>query len=543
MIGENVVRALPNDHHRDIVDFNRSVIRWMLDKGKGRIARVAFKPFHQPILDRAQTQPELSCVVDGATSVSYGDFVVRARQWTAWLADNGIVKGDRVAIAMANGADQLALVVACSAKGAVHYSIVSGEVAGNQIIIDKFGIETFITDGAPGYANCRTLNLCETRPEHGYRTAALENTHDGDDPWKIVPSSGSTGSPKLILQTQAMEIGRDQRLPAWPDSGALRFLQTIDLRYTYGLRLCLAVLRRGGTVYLHGDDGSIPNLARLLVQHQITHIATTPFHAVNLAKIYEAQGAPPPSLEYVSLASAVATIHIQETVRRHLCANLWNHYGTNEVGCLTVADPALLARLPNSIGVAAQGVEISVVDQHGRECRRGETGLLRARGLNFPTAYFDNPDASAKAFRDGWYYPGDLASIGPGGEVSYRGRADHLMVFDGVKIAPANIEEALELHPCVHQAVAFALPHRVHQHVPCVAVTLRREITEAELKRFARSKLAERGPSFVFIVPQIPVKGIGKPDIDALRKLAVERLTGGCNDQAVSSLSMREETC
>jgi acyl-coenzyme A synthetase/AMP-(fatty) acid ligase len=322
-----------------------------------------------------------------------------------------------------------------------------------------------------------------------------------------------------------MEIGYHSRYPAWPDYGALRFLQTIDLRYSYGLRLCLAALRAGGTIYLRGEDGSIPNLARLLVQHEITHIATTPFHAVNLAKVYAAQGAPPPSLRYVTLAGAVATIHIQETVRRHLCANLWNLYGANEVGYLTIADPALLARLPNSIGVAVPGVEISVVDQHGQECKRGETGFLRARGRNFPTAYFDNPEASAKAFQDGWYYPGDLASIGPGGEVSYRGRADDLMNFDGVKIAPADIEEALESHPCVQQAVSFALPHREHQHIPCVAVILRRDITEKELKQFARSKLAERGPSFVFIVPQIPVKGIGKPDIGALRKLAVERLT------------------
>ena len=106
----------------------------------------------------------------------------------------------------------------------------------------------------------------------------------------------------------------------------------------------------------------------------------------------------------------------------------------------------------------------------------------------------------------------------------YRGRADHLMNFDGIKIAPADIEDVLESHPGVQQAVAFALPHRERQDVPCAAVTVRQNISEKALKQFARSKLAERAPQFVFIVPQIPVKGIGKPDIGALRKLAVERL-------------------
>ena len=160
----------------------------------------------------------------------------------------------------------------------------------------------------------------------------------------------------------------------------------------------------------------------------------------------------------------------------------------------------------------------------GDECRTGETGLLRARGYNFPNSYFDNPEATAQAFRDGWYYPGDLASIGPGGEVMYRGRADHLMNFDGIKIAPSDIEDALGSHACVQQAVAFALSHSEHQDVPCVAVTLRKAESEEELKRYARSILAERAPQFVFIVPQIPVKGIGKPDIGALRKLAVALL-------------------
>jgi acyl-coenzyme A synthetase/AMP-(fatty) acid ligase len=374
------------------------------------------------------------------------------------------------------------------------------------------------------YSNCRTLNVAEARPGRDYRQAELNAACHGDDPWKIVPSSGSTGTPKLILQTQANEIGYYSRMPAWPDFGPLRFLQTIELKYSYGMRLCMSVLKAGGAVFMSGETPSMHELGRILVEHDITHLATTPFHAVNLAKFFAIEKTSPSSLKYVRLAGAVATTHIQDMVRTHLCTNLWNLYGANEVGYITVADPALLARLPNSIGVANNGVEVSVVDQHGLGCKTGETGLLRARGLNYPTSYFDNPEATAKAFRDGWYYPGDLASIGPGGEVMYRGRADHLMNFDGIKIAPVDIEDALTSHPGVQQAVAFALSHREHQDIPCAAVTVRKDESEEDLKRFAKSRLAERAPQFVFIVPQIPVKGIGKPDIGALRRLAVERL-------------------
>jgi acyl-coenzyme A synthetase/AMP-(fatty) acid ligase len=124
--------------------------------------------------------------------LSYGEFVKRVGQWAAWLADNGIGKGDRIAIAMTNTADHLALIVGCAAIGAVHYSIASGEIAANQATIDKFGIRTILADSPLVYSNCRILNLVEARPGRDYRQAELDVACHGDDPWKIVPSSGPT---------------------------------------------------------------------------------------------------------------------------------------------------------------------------------------------------------------------------------------------------------------------------------------------------------------------------------------------------------------
>jgi acyl-coenzyme A synthetase/AMP-(fatty) acid ligase len=291
------------------------------------------------------------------------------------------------------------------------------------------------------------------------------------------------------------------------------------------LRVCLSALMAGGAVILTGADASIGNLASLLIKHRITRLATTPFHALGLAKWFASQATRPTHLEQVATSGSIATRFIQEEVRRYLCNNLVIYYGTNEVGGIATAHPALLGKHPDSIGIPAPGVEIEIVRPDGTLADPDETGLLRARGLNFPNEYINNPQASAKAFRNGWFYPGDLGSRGRDGEIYFRGRADDLMNFNGIKIAPIDIELALQSHPDVRQAIAFGIDHPVHQDYPCVAVTVVRATSEQDLLRYARTKLGRRAPKLVMVLSEIPTMGVGKPDRKAVRQIALNLLS------------------
>ena len=484
-----------------------------------------FRPFHQMILARALVQPEAPCVIDDKGQLNYRQFAQRVRQWAAWLSRNNLGKGNRVALLMTNSPDHLALMLALSATGVVHLSLTladSPEI--NQRLIKTLGISSVISDLAAEFPDCPVLNTAMSAPAKDDVEFELSGNCGPSDPWKIVLSSGSTGQPKMILQTQAMELGYHSRRPEWPATDGLRFLQTVELRYAYGLRACLSVLVWGGTIVLSGRDASIGNLANLLIKYRITHIAATPFHGAGLAKRFASRHSRPAELEYVSLAGSIATQPIQNAVRGALCANLYIDYGANEVGGITVADPVLLAKHPDSIGVPVPGVEIGIVRADGTSASAGETGLLRVRGLNFPKEYIDNPQATAKAFRDGWFYPGDLASIGEHGEIYYHGRADDLINFNGIKIAPIDIEQALQSHPDVRQAIAFMIDHPQHQDIPCVAVTLVKATSEQDLLRYAQSKLGRRAPRLVIMLSEMPTMGIGKPDRNAIRKLALNLL-------------------
>lgn len=477
------------------------------------------------ILAKSFVQPAALCVVDDRTQLTYREFALRVGQWARWLSGNNLRKGDRVALLMSNSADHLALILALSASGVIHLSLTLADgLEINRRLVESLEIKSIISDAVEEFPDCPVLNTGKSAP--GKDDPELDPTEScaPDDPWKIVQSTGSTGHPKLILQTQAMEMGYQSRRPEWPVRDGFRVLQTIELKYSYGLRICLSALMAGGSVFLTGSDASIRNLARLLIEHRITHLATTPFHASSLAKFFASQASPALQLEYVTLAGSIATRFIQDQTRRYLCGNLFVIYGANEVGYLTIADPVLLAQHPDSIGVPVQGVEIGIARPDGTAASPGELGLLRARGLDFPREYINNPPASAKAFRDGWYYPGDLASVGEHGEIYYRGRADDLINFNGIKIAPIDIEMALQSHPDVREAIAFMIDHPVHQDIPCVAVTVLKATSEEGLQRFAVARLGRRAPKLVMILPEMPTIGIGKPDRNAIRQMALDFL-------------------
>ncbi len=489
------------------------------------MAQAGFRPFHQIILAQALARPEAVCVIDDGSQLNYREFARRVGQWAAWLAKNNLGKGDRVGLLMTNTTDHLALILAMSASGVVHLSLtLADSLEINQRLVGRLGISAIISDAIEEFPNCPVLNVVKTAPAKDDPEFALTGKCSPDDPWKIVLSSGSTGQPKMILQTQAMELGYHFRRPEPPAPNGLRFLQTVELRYTYGLRVCLSVLMVGGEVVLTGPDASIRNLASLLIKHRITRLATTPFHALGLAKWFASHASKPAHLEQVATSGSIATRFTHEEVRRYLCANLVNYYGTNEVGGIATADPALLAKHPDSVGVPAPGVEVNIVRPDGTLADPNETGLLRARCLNFPKEYIDNPQATAKAFRDGWFYPGDLASRGSDGEIYFRGRADDLMNFNGIKIAPADIEMALQSHPDVRQAIAFVIDHPVHQDYPCVAVTVVKDTSEEDLLRHAQMKLGRRAPKLVMVLPEMPTLGVGKPDRKAVRQLALNLL-------------------
>jgi acyl-coenzyme A synthetase/AMP-(fatty) acid ligase len=148
---------------------------------------------------------------------------------------------------------------------------------------------------------------------------------------------------------------------------------------------------------------------------------------------------------------------------------------------------------------------------------------VRIRGPGVIPAYDGDPQESARSFRDGGFWPGDLACWTDDGQLLHHGRADDMMICDGINIYPEELESVLLGHPEVRDAVAFAIDSPAHHHVPACAVVLRpgSRVGAPELVAFAAERIGSRAPRVVLVRAALPRTANGKPMRAELRRGAV----------------------
>jgi acyl-CoA synthetase (AMP-forming)/AMP-acid ligase II len=199
-------------------------------------------------------------------------------------------------------------------------------------------------------------------------------------------------------------------------------------------------------------------------------------------------------------------MHFKSKINR----NLYIVYGTNEGEALALASPSLQEQIPNTVGIAARSIDIEIVDEHAKRKPALDTGEVRVRGPGVITTYLNNAEATAKSFKDGWFYPGDLGYLTEEGALVLQGRKDDMMIFDGINIYAAEIETVLSAHPAVNDVASFAIKHERYQDVPVAAVTLKELVSEKELIDFCRIPLGIKHPKRIFILKEFPRNQMGK---------------------------------
>jgi acyl-CoA synthetase (AMP-forming)/AMP-acid ligase II/acyl carrier protein len=169
-------------------------------------------------------------------------------------------------------------------------------------------------------------------------------------------------------------------------------------------------------------------------------------------------------------------------------------------------------RKEGSVGIAA-GPEVAVVNEQGEVLPPNQTGEIVIRGDSVTPGYADNPEANARAFVNGWFRTGDQGHLDEDKYLFIEGRLKEIINRGGEKISPREIDEVLLAHPCVAQALTFALPHPQLGEEVAAAVVLREKgsATERELRAYAATRLAYfKVPRQIKLVDEIPKGPTGK---------------------------------
>jgi long-chain acyl-CoA synthetase len=369
---------------------------------------------------------------------------------------------------------------------------------------EQAGAELVVVD-AVGFPDL----LASASPE--YRVA---DTGDQDTA-VILYTSGTTGQPKgaelthgnLISNT---EVARTDIVQAGPDDvifGGLPlfhvFGQTVALNVAVAAGACLTLLPRF-------DAG---HALRILAGHRVTVFEGVPTMYVALLHQPDRADYDTSALRMCISGGAALPVEVLRGFEEAFGVPVLEGYGLSETSPIASFNHPGRDRKPGSIGTPIRDVQMRVVDEADHEVQRGQVGEIVIHGPNVMKGYWQRPDATAEAVRDGWFHTGDLAQVDEDGYFYIVDRKKDLIIRGGYNIYPREIEEVLYEHPAVAEAAVIGLPHPALGEEVGAAVALKpgAAASPEELRDYVKSQVAAyKYPRHVWLVDALPKGATGK---------------------------------
>jgi fatty-acyl-CoA synthase len=463
------------------------------------------------------------------------------------LAARGVNKGDRVLVQSKNCNQMFESMFACFRLGAVwvptNFRLTPDEAA---YLAEASGASAMICGAefpdhasaaqkaAPGIGAMISIGHASfADASFGDDYDALVAAHDGqgapdtaverDDPCWFFFTSGTTGRPKAAVLThgQMAFVVTSHLCDLMPGTTQRdASLVVAPLSHGAGIHQLAQVARGAKTVLLGSDKFDAAEAWQLVEQWHVSNMFTVPTILKMLAE-HPASGAYDHSpLRYVIYAGAPMYREDQKRALAKLGKVLVQYFGLGEVtGNITVLPPDL--HDPDdgphvkigTCGYARTGMQISIQDDGGREVGAGETGEICVCGPAVFAGYYDNPEANAKAFRDGWFRTGDLGHLDTQGFLYITGRASDMYIFGGSNVYPREIEEKVLTHPAVAEVAIVGVPDQMWGEVGVAICVLRAgaQLDEQELLAWLVPKVARyKLPKRVFFWNELPRSGYGK---------------------------------
>lgn len=448
-------------------------------------------------------------VVADAGSLGRAGLAARVAAAAEALAARGIGPGTVVGVTLRDDEDHLLAALALLAAGAAQITLGShSPPAAREALADRMGVGAILADGeADSLPGRRTLSwpaLLAGLPSGA--APAGPPPPDPDAPAMFFSGSGTSGRPKIIPASFRQLVQRAGICQPGCEAG--RLFSFIPMEHDTAKRMRVFSALLGGTSVLSTLRGEA--LAARLRDTRTEWVEGSIAHCNELLAL-AARGAPLPS----GIAMRVAGQRVPDALRRDMMRavtpEFWVSYGSTEGGRVTAAGPGH-HDAEETVGPLLPGVEIRVLRPDGTEAAIGEPGDIGVRAAGMATAYHDDPAETARRFRGGWFHPGDMVSRRADGLLVFHGRADDMMILNGINIFPAEIEVTLEAHPAVANAAALPIPSAAHGEIPVAAVELHpgAAVTGAELLAYARARLGLRAPRRVLVLEALPRSPVGK---------------------------------
>jgi fatty-acyl-CoA synthase len=481
----------------------------------------------------------------GDRSFTWREIEAKVSALAAALAARGIAKGDRILVHSKNCDEMFWSMFATFRLGAVwvptNFRLMPDEVA---YLATASGAKGFLCHGdfpdhvAAVKAASQALAFIWRIGEAGafgergvaeaiaaHEDARVDEARvDYNDPCWFFFTSGTTGRSKAAVLThgQMAFVVTNHLADLMPGTTeADASLVVAPLSHGAGVHQLVQAARGVPTILLPTEKFDIVEAFRLIEAYRVTNIFTVPTILKMLVEHPAADKYDHSTLRYVIYAGAPMYREDQKSALKKLSGVLVQYFGLGEVtGNITVLPPALHdpddgphARI-GTCGFERTGMQVSIQDDNGKVLKPFETGEICVIGPAVFAGYYDNPEANAKAFRDGWFRTGDLGHVDQEGFVYITGRASDMYISGGSNIYPREVEEKILTHPAIGEVAVLGVPDPFWGEVGvavCVAREGAKPVSEAELAAFLAPKVPRyKMPKRFFFWEALPKSGYGK---------------------------------
>ena len=478
------------------------------------------------IFHNARRRAAHPAIIEGSRSIAYAELAALIHGTAGRLRAVGAKPGDIIGVALGDTADHIVALLAIAWIGAVILPMdVRWTDDERERIAAHFGAKfILVPEGSAPFSGCEAIPVDDVwRRGVAAYDGEVDYVRRREQPLVLSLSSGTTGTPKGPLATHGHILSR---LFIYAVSlnfnEADRFMAATPLYFGGGRFMTMAYLFMGASVVLKPPPYEAQDLARAINERAITSLFLVP---TLLRRLLDVPKDSTPLFPRVRLLINTGSSLYPEERRRimaELSPNFYNFYSSTEGGGISLLRPEHPDEVSLSVGQTVFGTEAQVVDDDHRQVAAGTVGRIRYRGGSVADGFYRNPEESAAAFHDGWYYPGDLGYFDAKGFLYLAGRSKDMIIRAGVNIYPAEIEQTLLTNPGVSDAAVVGWPSHERGEEIAAFVVRRGEVSEQDLVDHCRRSLAPyKVPRGIFFVDELPKGGMGK----VLKPKLVESLT------------------
>ncbi|RWR14573.1 fatty acid--CoA ligase family protein [Siminovitchia fortis] len=466
---------------------------------------------------------------------TYEELNVSVNKFASGLAKAGIGEGDHVALLLGNSPHFIISLYGIMRVGAtaipinptytpseIAYILKDGDV---KAVIALDQMIPYIEKLRMAAPKIEHYIICETGAELNAEMETFSGIlHSGDADFTAVPinsgdtavilyTSGTTGKPKGAMLTHGNLYSNARDIRDYLKMGGEdTVITTLPMFHVFSLTVVLNAPLISGSTLIILPKFSPKEIFRVAKNFKATIFAGVPTMYNFLYQYPESNPDDFSSIRLCISGGASMPVALLKNFEEKFNVVISEGYGLSEASPVTSFNPLDRPRKPGSIGTSIMNVENKVVDEAGNELPAGEVGELAVRGPNVMKGYYNMPEETSKAIRDGWLYTGDLAKMDEEGYFYIVDRKKDLIIVGGYNVYPREVEEVLYGHPGVLEAAVIGVPDADQgEAVKAFIVPRDEKVDKAELHQFLAERLASyKLPKSIEFIEELPKNSTGK---------------------------------